>query len=78
MLFTLRCVLDLLPRMNSSYSSVTWCHLLRPPSTCSKENSETRIRIRWVLLKILLDGWQLFATVIQPAKQGWDIDPTGA
>ncbi|KAG2423149.1 hypothetical protein HXX76_015534 [Chlamydomonas incerta] len=46
--------------------------------TLSKENSETRIRIRWVLLKILLDGWQLFATVIQPAKQGWDIDPTGA
>ncbi|PNW87843.1 hypothetical protein CHLRE_01g004124v5 [Chlamydomonas reinhardtii] len=46
--------------------------------TLSKENSETRIRIRWVLLKILLDGWQLFATVIQPAKQGWDIDPNGA
>ncbi|KAG2435422.1 hypothetical protein HYH02_011922 [Chlamydomonas schloesseri] len=45
---------------------------------CSKENSETRIRIRWVLLKILLDGWQLFATVIQPAKQGWDINPDGA
>ncbi|KAG2435423.1 hypothetical protein HYH02_011923 [Chlamydomonas schloesseri] len=46
--------------------------------TLSKENSETRIRIRWVLLKILLDGWQLFATVIQPAKQGWDINPDGA
>ncbi|KAG2423145.1 hypothetical protein HXX76_015530 [Chlamydomonas incerta] len=51
---------------------------LRRGRHLSKENSETRIRIRWVLLKILLDGWQLFATVIQPAKQGWDIDPTGA
>ncbi|KXZ42914.1 hypothetical protein GPECTOR_111g247 [Gonium pectorale] len=43
----------------------------------SKENSETRIVIRWVLLKILIDGWQLFTTVITPG-QGWDINPRGA
>ena len=43
----------------------------------SKENSETRIRIRWVLLKILLDAWQLFTTVISPAKQGWSINADG-
>ncbi|EFJ45151.1 hypothetical protein VOLCADRAFT_94559 [Volvox carteri f. nagariensis] len=45
--------------------------------TLSKENSETRIRIRWTLLKILLDAWQLFTTVISPAKQGWNIKPKG-
>ncbi|PNH05151.1 hypothetical protein TSOC_008612 [Tetrabaena socialis] len=45
--------------------------------TLSKENSETRIRIRWILLKILLDGWQLFSTVIDPKLQGWDINPDG-
>ncbi|GIL60368.1 hypothetical protein Vafri_14969 [Volvox africanus] len=44
--------------------------------TLSKENSETRIVIRWVLLKILLDGWQVFTTVIQPS-QGWDIKEDG-
>ncbi|EFJ43613.1 hypothetical protein VOLCADRAFT_96265 [Volvox carteri f. nagariensis] len=49
-------------------------HHPHPP--CSKENSETRIVIRWVLLKILLDGWQVFTTVIQPA-QGWTIDDRG-
>ncbi|KAG2488469.1 hypothetical protein HYH03_012974 [Edaphochlamys debaryana] len=45
--------------------------------TLSKESSESRIRYRWILLKILLDAWQLFATVVNPAKQGWDIDPDG-
>ncbi|GFR44799.1 hypothetical protein Agub_g6134 [Astrephomene gubernaculifera] len=44
--------------------------------TLSKENSETRIVIRWVLLKILLDGWQLFTTVIKPS-QGWDMREDG-
>ncbi|KAG2495534.1 hypothetical protein HYH03_006477 [Edaphochlamys debaryana] len=42
--------------------------------TLSKENSETRIVIRWVLLKVLLDGWQLFTTVVHPDDQGWDIN----
>ncbi|GIL50716.1 hypothetical protein Vafri_6834 [Volvox africanus] len=41
--------------------------------TLSKEKSEHRIRIRWVLLKILLDGWQLFTTVISPERQPWSI-----
>ncbi|GLI60726.1 hypothetical protein VaNZ11_002824 [Volvox africanus] len=41
--------------------------------TLSKEKSEHRIRIRWVLLKILLDGWQLFTTVISPDRQPWSI-----
>ncbi|GFR51520.1 hypothetical protein Agub_g13936 [Astrephomene gubernaculifera] len=45
--------------------------------TLSKENSETRIVYRWVLLKVLLDGWQLFTTIIQPMKQGWDINQNG-
>ncbi|PNH08057.1 Tiny macrocysts protein B, partial [Tetrabaena socialis] len=45
--------------------------------TLSKESSETRIRVKWILLKILLDGWQLFTTVIEPELQGWDINPTG-
>ncbi|GLI61040.1 hypothetical protein VaNZ11_003192 [Volvox africanus] len=45
--------------------------------TLSKENSETRIRIRWTLLKILLDAWQLFTTVVSPAKQGWNINAKG-
>ncbi|KAG2494504.1 hypothetical protein HYH03_007272 [Edaphochlamys debaryana] len=44
--------------------------------TLSKEAGEQRVVIRWVLLKILLDGWQLFTTVIIP-KMGWDIDPNG-
>ncbi|KXZ45667.1 hypothetical protein GPECTOR_52g65 [Gonium pectorale] len=44
----------------------------------SKENSETRIRIRWVVLKVILDGWQLFTTVINPATQPWRIDAKGA
>ncbi|GIM04869.1 hypothetical protein Vretimale_9356 [Volvox reticuliferus] len=43
--------------------------------TLSKEKSEHRIRIRWVLLKILLDGWQLFTTVIAPERQAWSIQP---
>ncbi len=29
-----------------------------------------------MLLKILLDGWQVFTTVIQPS-QGWNINPNG-
>ncbi|KAG2494506.1 hypothetical protein HYH03_007274 [Edaphochlamys debaryana] len=41
-----------------------------------KEAGEQRVVIRWVLLKILLDGWQLFTTVIMP-EMGWDIDPNG-
>ncbi|GFR46430.1 hypothetical protein Agub_g8004 [Astrephomene gubernaculifera] len=45
--------------------------------TLSKENSETRIRIRWVLLKVFLDTWQLFTTVVSP-DQGWHIDANGA
>ncbi|EFJ45113.1 hypothetical protein VOLCADRAFT_94618 [Volvox carteri f. nagariensis] len=45
--------------------------------TLSKEKSENRIRIRWVLLKILLDGWQLFTTVIMPERQAWTINPDG-
>ncbi|PNH12150.1 Tiny macrocysts protein B [Tetrabaena socialis] len=45
--------------------------------TLSKENNETRIKIRWVLLKILLDAWQLFITVVNPMSQGWDINPGG-
>ncbi|GIL50719.1 hypothetical protein Vafri_6875, partial [Volvox africanus] len=45
--------------------------------TLRKENNETRVRIRWVLLKILLDAWQLFATVISPASQGWTINAHG-
>ncbi|GFR46567.1 hypothetical protein Agub_g8160 [Astrephomene gubernaculifera] len=45
--------------------------------TLSKENSESHIRIRWVLVKILLDGWQLFTTVISPAEQGWAIKSNG-
>ncbi|KAG2494502.1 hypothetical protein HYH03_007271 [Edaphochlamys debaryana] len=44
--------------------------------TLSKEAGEQRVVIRWVLLKILLDGWQLFTTVIIP-EMGWDIDPDG-
>ncbi|GFR46428.1 hypothetical protein Agub_g7932, partial [Astrephomene gubernaculifera] len=45
--------------------------------TLVKENSETHIRIRWVLLKVFLDTWQLFTTVVLPAEQGWDIDSNG-
>ncbi|GLI60724.1 hypothetical protein VaNZ11_002822 [Volvox africanus] len=45
--------------------------------TLRKENNETRVRIRWVLLKILLDAWQLFATVISPEGQGWTINAHG-
>ncbi|KXZ50396.1 hypothetical protein GPECTOR_16g569 [Gonium pectorale] len=44
--------------------------------TLSKENSEIRIRVRWVLLKVALDAWQLFTTVISP-EQGWDINAHG-
>ncbi|KAG2494508.1 hypothetical protein HYH03_007276 [Edaphochlamys debaryana] len=44
--------------------------------TLSKEAGEQRVVIRWVLLKILLDGWQLFTTVIIP-DMGWDIDSNG-
>ncbi len=33
--------------------------------------------IRWALLKMLIDGWQLFTTIIQPAVQGWDINEDG-
>ncbi|KXZ45665.1 hypothetical protein GPECTOR_52g63 [Gonium pectorale] len=43
----------------------------------SKENSETRVRIRWVVLKVLLDAWQLFTTVINPQSQGWRINADG-
>jgi hypothetical protein len=42
-----------------------------------KENNEARIRIRWVILKILLDAWQLFTTVVAPTRQGWAIDANG-
>ena len=51
--------------------------IITPVRADSKEKGETRIRIRWVLLKILLDAWQLFTTVITPAAQGWSIDPNG-
>ncbi|GLC42489.1 hypothetical protein PLESTB_001103800 [Pleodorina starrii] len=45
--------------------------------TLSKEKGEHRIRHRWVLLKILLDGWQLFTTVINPIRHNWNINPDG-
>ncbi|KXZ44102.1 hypothetical protein GPECTOR_73g623 [Gonium pectorale] len=44
--------------------------------TLSKENSEVRIRLRWLLLKMALDAWQLFTTIIAP-EQGWNIDANG-
>ncbi|GIM04873.1 hypothetical protein Vretimale_9362 [Volvox reticuliferus] len=43
--------------------------------TLRKEDTEARIRIRWSLLQILLGGWQLYTTIIDPAKQPWDMNP---
>ncbi|GIL80540.1 hypothetical protein Vretimale_16032 [Volvox reticuliferus] len=63
---------DLDPSRRPSFENAVFGVLF----TLSKENSETRIVIRWVLLKILLDGWQVFTTVIQPS-QGWDIKEDG-
>ncbi|EFJ45177.1 hypothetical protein VOLCADRAFT_94617 [Volvox carteri f. nagariensis] len=45
--------------------------------TLRKENNEARIRLRWVILKILLDAWQLFTTVIIADRQGWSIHASG-
>ncbi|KXZ55417.1 hypothetical protein GPECTOR_3g69 [Gonium pectorale] len=44
--------------------------------TLSKENSDTRINLKWIIVKAIIDAWQLFTTVISPAKQGWSISST--
>lgn len=41
--------------------------------TLSKEKSEHVVRYKWIILKIALDLWQLFITIIDPG-QGWSID----
>ncbi|KXZ45668.1 hypothetical protein GPECTOR_52g66 [Gonium pectorale] len=41
-----------------------------------KENHDHRVRIRWVLVKVFIDAWQLFTTVITPDKQGWRLNGT--
>ncbi|PNH03924.1 hypothetical protein TSOC_009961, partial [Tetrabaena socialis] len=65
---------------------VVYASFTHPPNTTyapnlpthrSKENSETRVVARWALLKIALDCLQLLTTIVQPAAQGWNIDPSG-
>lgn len=61
-----------IPRVRFSACSLVCLHA----RFLSKENSETRIVVRWVLLKIIIDGWQVFTTIIQPS-QGWNINENG-
>ncbi|GIM07919.1 hypothetical protein Vretimale_11958 [Volvox reticuliferus] len=42
--------------------------------TLSQEKNQQHIYYHWILLKILLDAWQLFTTIMTP-EMGWDIDP---
>ncbi|EFJ51253.1 hypothetical protein VOLCADRAFT_87875 [Volvox carteri f. nagariensis] len=42
--------------------------------TLSQEKNQQHIYYHWILLKILLDAWQLFTTIVSP-ELGWDIDP---
>ncbi|KXZ55419.1 hypothetical protein GPECTOR_3g70 [Gonium pectorale] len=44
--------------------------------TIRKEDDPfTRVRVRWALVKVFLDAWQLFTTVVSPNKQGWRLGP---
>ncbi|GLI70677.1 hypothetical protein VaNZ11_015617 [Volvox africanus] len=42
--------------------------------TLSQEKNQQHIYYHWILLKILLDAWQLFTTILSP-EMGWNIDP---
>eukprot|EP00198_Chlamydomonas_reinhardtii_P009477 XP_001698814.1 predicted protein [Chlamydomonas reinhardtii] len=44
--------------------------------TLSQEKNTTHIRYQWILLKILLDAWQLFTTILNP-EMGWAINTDG-
>ncbi|PNH05735.1 hypothetical protein TSOC_007980, partial [Tetrabaena socialis] len=39
----------------------------------SQEKSQQHIRHRWILLKVLLDAWQIFTTIVTPSY-GWHIN----
>lgn len=43
----------------------------------SKDTNKAHIRKRWVIIKVLLDVWQLFTTIVAPARQGWSIAAEG-
>ncbi|KAG2492488.1 hypothetical protein HYH03_009153 [Edaphochlamys debaryana] len=44
--------------------------------TLSQEKNTQHIFYHWIIIKILLDAWQLFVQILTP-EYGWDINPQG-
>ncbi|KAG2492486.1 hypothetical protein HYH03_009151 [Edaphochlamys debaryana] len=44
--------------------------------TLSQEKNTQQIFYHWIIIKILLDAWQLFVQILTP-EYGWDINPQG-